>query len=104
MQTQKIMKHTKGKWIVGNITTDYPRSRLVLTEIKDGSNPDFTLEICKVLPKVDGSRGANAKLIAAAPELLKCLMECVQELIDEAPEANPFLIQIAKNTIKKATE
>lgn len=71
----KKMSHTKGEWKVGNKSTTPPIIITVVTEITGEGGEKFKLDICDVMPKVDKSREANAKLIAQAPSMLKELKE-----------------------------
>lgn len=68
------MSHTKVEWKVGNKSTTPPIIITVVTEITGEGGEKFKLDICDVMPKVDKSREANAKLIAAAPDMLKALI------------------------------
>jgi hypothetical protein len=103
-QTRKQMKHTKGKWELVEQITDYSKISLVAR----GYNPDGTVwsqtPICDIttdVGEVTEEVNANAKLIAAAPDLLEAVRlllrdnEC-QEMVDEA-------VNIGIQAIKKAT-
>jgi len=64
------MKHTKGEWELSHHTNQ--GIRIVINP----DNPSKTENICSVSGNPsDESVYANAKLIAAAPELLQALLE-----------------------------
>ena len=61
--------------------------------------------------QLDGRREANARLIAAAPELLEALIELADEVADrfdlDSPSTNPSIkhaVSSARAAIAKATE
>ena len=90
-------KHTPAPWTVN------PKAK---TNIRHGN-----LTIANCSSTHDGSREeeeiANAKLIAAAPELLEALIEClegVKELNGEYQDGWDDVIEKASLIIKKATE
>jgi hypothetical protein len=102
-------KHTKGEWL---IEIDHPESeptaenKCHMIEIRTK-----TFEwICSVMPygkKSKEETEANAKLIAAAPDLLEALIEAlpaVEELNGEFQEGWEDTINKIKKAIKKATE
>jgi hypothetical protein len=67
------------------------------------------IDICEIIFIGDGTAEPNAKLIAAAPELLVALKECIrvyEETRDAQPTGHlwpdPNHIFHARNTIKKA--
>jgi hypothetical protein len=60
--------HTKGPWKVGEDNLGYP----VVTHRNGG--------ICRIDDTDEGEANANARLIAAAPELLESCNEALHEL------------------------
>lgn len=93
------MKHTKGTWIISIIEALLPgmnKQIYVLTDF--GSS---TQSICQLSVRKLKETEANAKLIAAAPELLEALKQIVH-LDDELCKCPAC--KIGKPTIKKATE
>ena len=93
------MKHTSGEWEVrGNGI--FPKGSS--SNIAVVSKKDFTLLPNGIHGK-DEEMGANAKLIAAAPDLLLALQECVKELRFHNWH-NSTTCYAAESAIKKATE
>jgi hypothetical protein len=86
-------KHTPAPWTVN------PKAK---TNIRHGN-----LTIANCSSTHDGSREeeeiANAKLIAASPELLKALEE-LMKVYERNGQLLSFDVNIARNAIKKATE
>lgn len=101
-------KFTKGEWFVSEETHTIPISTIISCRIDDGINPSFDLDICHVLPKI-GRKKANAKLIAAAPDLLEALDDLINSIsgMDKIC-GHDFTcscpVDRAKAAIKKATE
>lgn len=92
------MKHTQGTWQLGK------RGASVVSDIIDSDVKDFSLYGGQLIAESIGNK-ADAKLIAAAPDLLKAIEYLVgvntkDRLKCELPEA----IEKAKAAIKKATE
>lgn len=85
-------KHTQGEWVSLAYRVD--------VDVADGLSG-----ICEMSEWMDESEmEANAKLIAAAPDLLKSLQECVKAMkIVTSSAIKPF-IERAEQAIKKATE
>ena len=98
------MKHTSGEWEVrGNGI--FPKGSS--SNIAVVSKKDFTLLPNGIHGK-DEEMGANAKLIAAAPDLLNALIS-IQKAYREAvklhdPNTHDAVSVIAHNAIAKATQ
>ena len=94
-------KHTKGGWVITNEvefeSTIETSSGIRIAQVKsfgkNGSFNDATFE----------EKEANAKLIAAAPELLEAFIK-LYNAIDSCTDLTPELLIECKKTIKKATE
>lgn len=93
-------KHTKGEWKV----SEEPFSLLVTHEI----NPNHVESICQISQryKSDSEQLANAKLIAAAPDMLEALILCQQDFFNGNIGNKPSTETREKirKAIKKATE
>ena len=88
------MKHTPGEWF-----THREGFSTVYVECRIGGG--LIQEVAACGPTAAGSeqQEANARLIAAAPELLEALQDCVTALHDldyTAPELGPARAAIAK--------
>jgi len=101
------MKHTKGEW---KSTFGLRKNRGVRNE---GGFICFLITPSRYTgqderyEKEMEEYKANAKLIAAAPELLNTLMELrnlMQDVIDGEYKPDSFTLQSADNAIKKATK
>ena len=92
------MKHTKGEWKVQITKPLLPGIQGQVHVLTDFGTSTQT--ICQISLRKEA--GANAKLIAAAPELLEALQEIV--LLSAHPEELNNIGIIAKNAIKKATQ
>lgn len=89
-------KHTPGKWSIDgiDIVSENGNSICQVYDADDTHISEMNMDVVK----------ANAKLIAAAPELLKSLQECVKAMkIVTSSAIKPF-IERAEQAIKKATE
>jgi len=98
MSTQT--KHTPGPWYVGDSIRSSDTVG-ICAEWEDGAESGETT-IAEVLPGPDGVAQADARLIAAAPELLegmKELLECFREAC-----ANPETNMAAARTIAVAEQ
>lgn len=88
-----MSKHTKGLWII---------DRPTFTEIIVGTE---TMNICTVLcidiPEEEAE--ANAKLIAAAPDLLEACMHVLENLGQESEDVWEVEITHLQQAINKAT-
>ena len=91
-------KYTSGKWSATN------------TNAKDGAIPiqnEAGVLVAYASDNMTETReetGANARLIAAAPELLEALQEFVDYLDSDLSEAEAILKQRAETLITKATQ
>ena len=86
---------TKGEWVGITVTT--PNGFFERVTIKDGES------ICNVTTRNSKRAKANAKLIAAAPDLLEALKLMVARA-EFKDNNNGIAICLAKSAIKKATE
>lgn len=98
------MSHTNGDWTyVRNKEQDNPRTgRLILQDRKTNSK-----NIASIIPCIGMSQEeleSNAKLIAAAPELLQALREAREMLIASGMKEDSVGLIGINNVIKKATE
>ena len=83
---------TKGEWVGITVTT--PNGFFERVTIKDGES------ICNITTRNSKRAIANAKLIAAAPEMYETLIKVKEWLID----MNLPIIDNIEKAIKKATE
>jgi len=93
-------KHTQGEWIATK-----SRQSAEITVI-EGQQNVIECGGRAIVIIGDTNSEANAKLIAAAPELLNSLKEClegVNELNGEYQEGWDNVIETAQQAIKKAT-
>lgn len=103
------MKHTKGEWKIEKVL-DYDKT-LVYAKIKTGNIPHAYTGVYHQGGRISNEEcEANAKLITAAPDMLKALKEAQDELMKLAPNPlNPnnqivlTAIGIMEIAIKKAT-
>lgn len=96
------VQFTKGQWKITGKTVTFPTSIIVSSTIDDGINEPFNLDVCHVLPKIQGKE-ANAKLIAAAPEMIEALQWFVDRC-DKGEVRSTKTYNRFKEIIKKATE
>jgi hypothetical protein len=82
-------KHTPAPWSFGHNIGVYAEGNTHIADISPSKNFDETL--------------ANAKIIAAAPELLEALKAMV-EVFEPLANENNIRIDNVKRIIKKATE
>ena len=97
------MKHTLGPWIAADVFVNNSPNRLILRQAKYGG--DVVLD----LGDTEHANMANARLIAAAPELLDALRKLLFEhdaismqhdgTIDDRW---PYAARIARSAIAKA--
>ena len=86
-----MSKHTPGPWA---IYVNAPSDIVIRKMSKDG------YELCSIARVSSGY--ANARLIAAAPELLEALADCVEHMHWTQPQGEAALKK-AKAAIAKAT-
>ena len=86
-----MSKHTPGPW---SIYVNAPSDHVIRKMSKDG------YELCAIARVSSGY--ANARLIAAAPELLEALTDCVEHMHWTQPLGEAALKK-AKAAIAKAT-
>ena len=93
-------KHTKGEWIVTHSGGQVEKQALPVS--KDNIICVLETSPLKISPEIE----ANAKLIAAAPDLLEALME-FDGAVEESKKLASSLVTAwthAKEAIKKATK
>ena len=90
------MKHTKGKWEI------YPSGKIMSDQFQDEDGIQSDL-ICTVNKKCSKSE-ANAKLIAAAPELLEVCQKAMESEIDGSYVVATKWWDEMKQAIKKVNE
>ena len=92
-------KHTQGEWSVSKTVNDYA----IHTE---GSPKDIALvyEYSRAIPKEEAE--ANAKLIAAAPDLLQSLRQFIHSVQHEGVINGRVVCAVrnAEDIIRKATQ
>jgi hypothetical protein len=98
--TEKKVSHTPGPWRTSSTYAMVETAKLKICEVhvnENVSENEFDFEQWR----------ANAKLIAAAPELLAALKDLVQYLpsVFDPEEVNdlPVLLENAKSALAKAT-
>ena len=96
-----MSKHTPGPWLIAESVV----SRHAVTNMRRIRSKNEGLEhgaVCDVYGIQDGSEAsANARLIAAAPDLLDALIEIVSA--DDSHELTQKHIESARAAIAKAT-
>jgi len=91
-------KHTKGKWVLSHGANTFPT--IGSAELHQPIATIHKIENAKTFCE---EAEANAKLIAAAPELLEALIKLYNS-IDSCIDLTPELLIECNNAIKKATE
>lgn len=102
----KNTKHTQGEWeITYGVTQKDENGNLYNTIFGERSHTEM---VCKVIGKTREQVDSNAKLIAAAPELLEALLEiCYKDLYGNyriGYNSGSIVSDKISNAIKKATE
>ena len=101
------MKHTKGKWIIKNLNSKTEWTEIYSYPYSDNDE----CSICKIYAGLLlGEEKANAKLIAAAPELLATLEDILWTSEQRKARGGKSLqrelnvLDSIREVIKKATE
>ena len=91
-------KHTPGPWVVSDIASGFE------IETTSGNQVAQTSEIYAARkPSDHDERRANARLIAASPEMLDILKKCLDALVYVGPWETPVgLIEQVQKMIDKA--
>lgn len=76
-----MSKHTPGPWEVGSAFDNYGEIEIAIERMTPAGN----LVVAVALGGLQG-QDANAKLIAAAPDLLAALQAIVKSLVDQDDE------------------
>ena len=93
-----MSKHTQGPWAV----RDIPTGQRYIGPSQDGGAPSVALVLSRVnVP--DERLAADARLIAAAPELLEALRNLVEEQDANEGHATAATYDKARAAIAKAT-
>ena len=97
------MSHTPGPWCV----RDIPSKERYVGPSRDGGAPSVAI-IPARLSRSDAEQAANARLVAAAPDLLSALQEVSQALTIEnaiRPDYGwaAFVAEVVTPAIKRAT-
>lgn len=95
------MTHTQGKWIIG---TDSDRNYYITAKIKADELDMLGAPVeCRIVDIFYSKEAeANARLIAAAPELLEALKTCSNALASLGGKAGEYEVKKAKQAIAKA--
>jgi hypothetical protein len=97
------MKHTKGPWFVQveKLSNGDSRTHIRGDAMGDGS---MGLHICTINPRVNAlTDNANARLIAAAPELLDFVRGVYIDQLGHGPSADEVILNKARELIFKIT-
>jgi len=91
---EKMMSHTPGPWKVAENLFGNTASYEVYANVETKSGKGGYTRICQITPR---DQKANARLIAAAPELLEALENCLGFVV-----AHPQFTEDLRNLIAKA--
>ena len=89
-----MMSHTPGPWKVAENLFGNTASYEVYANVETKSGKGGYTRICQITPR---DQKANARLIAAAPELLEALEKCLGFVV-----AHPQFTEDLRNLIAKA--
>lgn len=89
-----MMSHTPGPWKVAENLFGNTASYEVYANVETKSGKGGYTRICQITPR---DQKANARLIAAAPELLEALENCLGFVV-----AHPQFTEDLRNLIAKA--
>jgi hypothetical protein len=104
-ESKVVAQHTPGPWELmerGAYGDFDGRSQIIMSEPLSGENP-FRLAAVHVDNMDDVAGAANARLIAAAPELLEALKLYAEVYSEHWRPGMPILEPISDAAIKKAT-
>lgn len=110
-------KHTPGPWElqVGEDACFHKGNRFAITKSGEDDGEPWNVTIAEVWPSDNGADHADARLIAAAPELLAALQEIIPAYLGALAEASrtdsePYeespaglMLSLARAAIAKAT-
>ena len=95
---EKMMSHTPGPWKVAENLFGNTASYEVYANVETKSGKGGYTRICQITPR---DQKANARLIAAAPELLEAL-EAMVEMVEMNGLGKRYALDLAASAIKKA--
>lgn len=95
---QSAMQHTKGSWKIGQVAEGQNAGALAVWAESERFYP-----ICLVSLKTTPEDEANAKLIAAAPDLLKAAQDIRKLLYELGADDGDVLVGALSQAIAKAT-
>ena len=93
-----MMSHTPGPWKVAENLFGNTASYEVYANVETKSGKGGYTRICQITPR---DQKANARLIAAAPELLEAL-EAMVEMVEMNGLGKRYALDLAASAIKKA--
>lgn len=96
--------HTPGSWTIGNGIRH--TDTIGINKHRPSDDPEigeYIETIAEVLPAINGTDMADARLIAAAPELLDALRTVYELVPFDFPE-NDARVAIARDLILKLTQ
>ena len=93
-----MMSHTPGPWKVAENLFGNTASYEVYANVETKSGKGGYTRICQITPR---DQKANARLIAAAPELLEAL-EAMVEMVEMNGLGKRYALDLAASAITKA--